>query len=108
MFGLFERSVHALENLFLIAWSVKDCGNSAGLGEGTRLTAQMVAGDKNDRGLTDHRVSAQLVDELVAIHRWHEHVTDDEVWSLLAHYLQRLCAIGSLPSEMVLGNQELD
>jgi hypothetical protein len=66
----------------------------------------MVAGNKNDRGLADKQVSPQLADELVAIHRWHEHVTDDEVWSLQACHLQRLCAIGSLPREMVMGTQE--
>jgi hypothetical protein len=57
--------------------------------------------------LADNGVGAQLADELVAIHRWHEHVTDDEVWSLQASQLQRLCAIGSLRRLMVLETQEL-
>jgi hypothetical protein len=106
MFGAFERSIYAAKKLFLTAWSVNDRGNSAGLGEGSCLTAQILAGHKNDGGLADNGVSAQLADELVAIHRWHEHVTDDEVWSLKARQLQRLCAIGSLLREMVMETQE--
>ena len=89
-----QRLVHREENGVGVGRLGKQMKYAAGLGQRLSLGLVISRREENDRRAGNGRFAPQLPRELIAVHRRHENVRDDQVRLLLSNQLQGLGAVG--------------